>query len=105
MPQLRKYESRAEQQAAYRQRKILAEQAALSQKNLPPLPAIPSMPGHARWKAMLLLAHQLLSGAAAEMQDYHLDRTEQWQESSRAEEMLDKIESLNELADELQSLE
>ena len=69
MPRLRKYESRAEQQAAYRQRRILAEQAALSQKNLPPLPAISSMPGHARWKAMLLLAHQLLSGTATEMQD------------------------------------
>ena len=86
MPQVRKYESRAEQQAAYRQRKILAEQAALSQKNLPPLPTIPSMPGHARWKAMLLLAHQLLSGAAAEMQDYHVDRTEQCRAAPRKRE-------------------
>ena len=105
MPQVRKYESRAEQQATYRQRRIIAEQAALSQRNLPPLPAILSMSGPANWNAMLFLAHQLVFGAAAEMQDYHVDRSEQWRESSRAEEMLDKIDSLNEIADELQSLE
>ncbi len=105
MPQVRKYESRAEQQAAYRQRRFLAEQAVLSQKNLPALPAIPSIPGHARWKATLLLAHELLSGAAGEMQDYHDDRTEQWQESARAVEMLEKADRLNEIAEELQSFE
>ena len=48
------------------------------------------MPGHARWNAMLLRAHHLLSGAADEMQDYHDDRIEQWQESLRAEEMIEK---------------
>ena len=105
MPQVRKYASRAEQQAAYRQRRVLAEQAALFRKNLPSLPAIPSMPSHARWKAMLLLAHELLSGAASEMQDYHDDRSEEWQESSRGREMLEKSESLTEMADNLQSLE
>ena len=63
------------------------------------------MPGRARWKAMFLLAHQLLSKATAEMQDYHDDRTEQWQESSKAKEMLEEIGRLDEIANELQSLE
>lgn len=105
MPQVRKYASRAEQQAAYRQRRVLAEQAALSQKSLPPLPAIPSMPGHTRWKAMLLLAQELLSGAASEMQDYHDNRSDEWQESSRGQEMLEKSDRLTEIVDNLQSLE
>ncbi len=105
MPQVRKYESRSQQQAANRQRRVLSEQVALPKKNSPALPAIPSMPGHARWKAMLLLAHELLSGADGDMQDYRDDRTEQWQESVRALEMLEKVERLNEIADKLQSYE
>ncbi len=39
------------------------------------------------------------------MQAYHDDQTEQWLESPRAMEMLEKLERLSEIADELQSLE
>lgn len=41
MPQPRKYASRAQQQAAYRQRRALSEAQHLAQKGLPPLPAAP----------------------------------------------------------------
>ncbi len=101
MPQPRKYQSRAEQQAAYRTRQARAQKDLLSRKGLPPLPAIPTIPGHARWSAMIEQAHTLLTEAADEMQSYHDDRSEAWQESGKAEEMLGKMEQLQEAADQL----
>ena len=101
MPQQRKYGTRAEQQAAYRKRQARAQQVLLSRKGLPPLPAIPSMPGHPRWMAMIEQAHMLLSEAAHEMQCYHDDRSEAWQESEKAEQMLARMEQLQETADQL----
>ena len=102
MPQPRKYESRSQQQAAYRKRQALSQRELLSQKGLPPLPAIPTMPGNARWSAMLQQAHILLSAAAEEMQSYHDDRSEQWQEGPRAEELLARVEHLQETLSQLQ---
>ena len=105
MPQPRQYASRAEQQAAYRKRREISDRARLAQKGLPPLPSIPSMPGNARWSAMIEQAHLLLSEAVAEMQNYHDDRSEQWQESAKAEELLAKLEQLQETMDQLQGID
>jgi hypothetical protein len=105
MPQPRKYATRAEQQAAYRQRRAVAEQALLAQKGLPPLPAIPTLPGHARWRAMLSQAQHLLNQAALEMQSYYEERSEAWQESGRAEDLLGKVERLEEIVTQLQECE
>ena len=105
MPQPRKYATRADQQAAYRQRRAVSERALLAQKGLPPLPAIPTMPGNARWSAMIEQAHRLLSEAVAEMQTYHDDRSQEWQDSSKAEDLLAKLESLLETRDQLQGIE
>src|SRR6266702_192367 len=105
MPQPRKYASRAQQQAAYRKRRELSDRELLAQKGLPPLPAIPSMPGNARWSAMIAQAHLLLCEAVTEMQNYHDDRSEQWQESAKAQELLDKLEHLQETMDQLQGAE
>lgn len=105
MPQPRKYENRAEQQSAYRQRRIASEKELLSQKGLPALPAIPTMPGHARWSAMIAQAHRLLSESVTEMQNYYDDRSLEWQESVKAEELLPKIEHLQETMEQLQGIE
>ena len=105
MPQARKYETRAQQQSAYRQRRIASETALLSQKGLPALPAIPTMPGNARWSAMIAQAHLLLSEAVVEMQNYHDDRSLEWQDSTKAEDLLAKIERLQETMDQLQGSE
>ena len=105
MPQPRKYATRADQQAAYRNRRVVADQERLAAKGLPPLPAIPSMPGNARWSAMIAQAHLLLSEAVVEMQTYHDDRSEQWQDSSKAEDLLAKLEQLQETMDQLQGIE
>jgi len=104
MPQPRKYANRADQQAAYRQRQTREREALLASKGLPLLPAIANIPGHARWNAMLLYAQTLLNDAADEMQEYHDDRSEQWQESEKAEELLAKLELLQGVADQLQEI-
>ena len=105
MPQLRKYVNRAAQQAAYRKRQARAQQDLLASKGLPALPAIPTMPGNARWQAMIDQAHTLLCDAAEEMQSYHDDRSEQWQESDKAEELLARIELVQEKADQILDME
>ncbi len=105
MPQPRKYGTRAEQQAAYRKRRIVSERELLAQKGLPALPAIPSMPGTARWSAMIAQAQRLLSEAVVEMQSYHDDRSEPWQESVKAEELLGKMEQVQEALEQLQGIE
>ncbi|SRR6266568_8304984 len=105
MPQPRKYETRAEQQAAYRKRRTISEQELLAQKGLPPLPAIPTMPGITRWKAMIQHAHALLCAATDEMQNYHDDRSEQWQNSANAEDMHARVEYLQESVAQLECIE
>jgi hypothetical protein len=105
MPQPRKYETRSQQQAAYRKRQALSQQELLSQKGLPPLPAIPTIPGTARWSAMIAQAQTLLSTAAQEMQTYHEARSESWQESTRADDLLAKLERLQESVSQLDDLD
>jgi hypothetical protein len=105
MPQPRKYACRAAQQAAYRKRQAGEQRRLLASKGLPLLPAIPTIPGHARWNAMLLHAQTLLTDAADEMQEYHDDRSEQWQESEKAETILERIELFQEAADQIQQMQ
>ena len=105
MPQPRKYADRAAPQAAYRKRQTLSQPELRSQKGVPPLPAIPTMPGHARWSALILRAHTLLSEAANEMQSYHDDRSEPWQESDKAEQLLAKLAHLQETMAQLEELD
>ena len=105
MPQPRKYDTRAQQQAAYRKRRAISDRELLAQKGLPPLPSIPTMPGNARWSAMVAQAHMLLSEAVDEMQSYHDDRSEQWQESTKAEDLLEKLEHLQETMDQLEQID
>jgi hypothetical protein len=105
MPQPKKYASRAEQQAAYRKRRSLSERELLAKKGLPSLPAIPTLPGHARWSAMLTQAQALLCAAAEEMQTYHDERSKAWQESANAEEFLAKLERLEETIAQLEDCE
>lgn len=105
MPQPRKYATRAQQQAAYRQRCAATQSKVLAQKGLPLLPAIPSMPGTARWNAMVEHACQLLSDAIEEMKDYHYYRTERWQASFTGEEFLEKVEHLKRIRARLEDID
>lgn len=105
MPIPRQYATRADRQRAYRQRQAEARTAEQTTKGLPPLPAIPTMPGKARWEAMQAQITTLLETLRDEMQAYHDDRTEQWQESEKGEEFITKIEAVTELAEAANQLE
>ena len=95
----------AVRQQRFRERQGLTRQAEQAAKGLPALPAIPSLPGHARWCAMITQAQMLLTTASEEMASYFDDRSDAWQESVPAEELLAKIELLQETASQLQAIE
>lgn len=101
MPQPRKYESRAQQQAAYRNRCAAALNAQRQAKGLPALPPIPAMPGTARRRAAVSVARDLLTGVCDEMQSYADDRSEGWQESESAGEFTDRLTGIEEVRDAL----
>jgi len=104
MPQLRKYANAAARQTAYRARVQEQRRAQLAARGLPPLPAIPSIPGNARWRAAIAQAGQLLAMVIQEMRDYHDDRSDQWQEGERAEEFTDRMTALEEVLSGLEDL-
>ena len=95
----------AMRQQRFRQRQATTRRAEQQAKGLPALPAIPTMPGNVRWSAMIEQAHVLLSEAVDEMQSYHDDRSEQWQDSSKAEDLLAKLDHLQETMAQLQEIE
>lgn len=100
----RKYKTSAARQAAYRKRQVAALQAQLKEKCLPPLPAVPSMPGRARWLASLKVAEHYVRLVYDEMTDYFDDRTEVWQEDDRGEEFKDRMTSVEAVVDSLGEL-
>jgi hypothetical protein len=53
---------------------------------------------------MITHAHSLLNDAAEEMQCYHDDRSEQWQESDKAEALLEYMESIQAAAETVTDL-
>ena len=104
MLQIRKYESNAQRQAAYRLRMQHARNEQLSARSLPPLPAIPAMPGNARWRDSLRQAHWLMETTASEMQAYSDERSEEWQEGDKGELFTNRTESLHDLLEDLDEL-
>lgn len=104
MAQERKHTSPAHRQAAYRERQARARLQQLQARALPALPAIATMPGHARWNAALQQAAHLLGTVAAEMSCYFDARTELWQEGDRGAEHLQRQEAVEALVEALSDL-
>ncbi len=104
MPQSRRYPTNAARQAAYRQRQQMARAAQQKQRGLPPLPAIPTLPGSARWRAALTMANGLLAEVCAQMQDYHDARSERWQESEQGDAFTQRLDELTQLSEQLEEL-
>jgi len=92
----------AEKQAAYRKRQAAARQAAIV-SGAPNAPAIATMPGTARWNALIEQARTALTTAAEEMQTYYDERSETWQEGERADALIERIDLLQEIAEQLES--
>lgn len=91
MPQTRQYASNAERQAAYRNRSTMT----------PVDQPFSSPPGRVRWRRLSQQAEQSLSVVQVEMQTYYDSRSERWQESDRAEEFQERLETLGEIIDQL----
>ena len=104
MPEIRKYPTNAQRQAAYRQRARRAREQQLAQRGLPRLPAIPTMPGEARWTRALQHAAMLVETIVYEMDEYYEERSEAWQESERGETFAERLSGAQELLSSLQEM-
>jgi hypothetical protein len=100
MPTPRQYASNADRQRAFRQRMQEARRTALV-TNAPPPPAIPTMPGTARWKALHAQAQAAMQTMLDEMQAYHADRSETWQEGEKGEAFETMMNDAEQILDSL----
>lgn len=105
MPTPRLHSDGASRQAAYRARMAAARTAERTAKGLPPAPAVPTIPGTARWDALLQTARAALETVREEMQEYFDDRTEGWQEGERGASMQERIDAIDALLSDLDGLE
>jgi hypothetical protein len=99
MPQPRKYRSDAERQAACRRRRRAALQALQATKGLPALPSIATIPGWQRWREVLDQVENALNNVLDQMQSYYDDRSDDWLESYKAEEFIERMKVVQKLAD------
>ena len=100
----RRYDSNAERQAAYRLRQAHVRQAERTEKGLPSLPPIASLPGHPRWRTAIRYALALLTLVKDEMVAYFDERSEVWQESDRGTAHQERIDTLEELLTTLEEI-
>ena len=101
MPEPKKYADSAARQHAYRRR----QQAANSLGTGFPLSAgIRAMPSHFRWKAMQEKARVLLAAVVSEMEDYAGDRSDEWQDSDKANAFEEKLDLVREAIDAIEAI-
>jgi hypothetical protein len=89
----------AEKMKAYRAR---LKQRALGQ--LPTAPILTNIPPEKRWKGSIDQAHTLLQTTREEMQSYFEERSEAWVESEKGEAFQERMDALDTLLEELNSL-
>jgi hypothetical protein len=94
MPQRKVYGSHADRQAAYRKRCEQARQTQLQERGLPAVPALPEIPGTARWRQAVANAVDLLLMVEQEMQAYYDDRLETWKEGDKGETFQERLEAI-----------
>lgn len=103
MPTPKQYDSNADRQKAFRDRQKAARASALAQ-GAPKAAAVPTMPSTARWAALMQQARGALDTCRGEMQEYFDERSEQWQESERADAMQERIGQLESIISDLEEL-
>jgi hypothetical protein len=104
MPQPRIHASHAQRQAAYHKRCQEARKRQLEEKGLPAMPALPTVPGTARWNQCIANAKQLLHIAVEEMEAYFDERSEAWQDSEKADTFHERLDAVQEACDVLDAL-
>jgi len=105
MPTPRKYANHAQRQRAYLERQKAAQLAAISAKNTPAGAAIPTMPSKARWKSLREQAQTILTTLQAEMETYRGDRSDEWQESEKADAIQAVIDQVTEALESAQAID
>ena len=96
MPATRKYANSAQRQAAYRARR--------KAHSKPPTAAAVTGAAYRRWEAMRKQALSLLEQVVCEMETYHAQRSEPWQDSPRGEAFVEMMESLADVAEALKDI-
>ena len=96
MPLPKKYANSAQRQAAYR--------ARCKARGEPPKTALATGAAYRRWEKMRKQALDLLNQVVVEMDIYHDQRSETWQESEKAEEFMELMESISETAEALSDI-
>lgn len=94
----------AARQQRFRKRQAEARRREQQAKGLPALPAVSTMPGHSRWRALLLSAHLAVATAHEEMCAYYDARSEAWQEGEQGEQFAERQESVEAVLDSLSEL-
>ncbi len=104
MPTPKIHTDRAERQRAYRQRQKGAREIELAAKGLPVTPSIPTMPGTARWEALIKSARTALDASRYDMEAYFDARSENWRESERGEALQEQINELESIIGQIDDL-
>jgi hypothetical protein len=99
-----KYANNAQRQAAYRRRRAQSDATKAQEAGLIPLPAISTVPGTVRWRQALAYAVSHIANVRDEMQAYHDERTERWQQSDKAADFLERLDTLEQIYDLLQEV-
>jgi hypothetical protein len=104
MPTPKQHENSAARQKAYRLRREACRIADLSAKNIPAHAPIPTIPSQARWQALIQLAFETLQTVQKEMENYRDDRSEEWQESEKADLFQERIDRVEEAQGTVQAI-
>jgi hypothetical protein len=94
----------AVRQERFRQRQQAARLQEQKAKGLPPMPAITTLPGHARWRAALVSARLLVAQVNDEMAAYYEERSESWQEGEAGVEFVERQEAVEAVMSALEEL-
>ena len=105
MPQIKKYQSNAQRQAAYRNRWTKEPLNLFAAQELPSSTATPRPPGERQWSQRMKQAGLILENISEEMRSHYQSRSERWQESERGEAFDERIQAVEELRESLQEIQ
>jgi hypothetical protein len=71
---------------------------------LPPLPRAEYLPATARWNAALTTAFYIVASVNQEMDEYYIERTDNWKQSERAVTLLERFNDVTSIFHELEEL-
>ena|SRR3569833_626302 len=98
MPRQRQYETAADRQAAYRNRRE-EKQTRLGQQR-----AKPGKPGVHRWRKEIAAAQVLLQTVEQEMNAYYDERSEAWKDAEKGETFQERLDVLSEVHEQIENL-